>query len=147
MGIEDGVVLASLFSHVRNRNQIPTLLAAYQHIREPRTTFAQQDDVAKVLFTTMPPGPEREARDEALRQAHKALTSVYGYDVAKDEMIRSELEQWAKMFWYDAYEEAEGWWLDWGLAGERASGDMWNAQSVLPSFSVSVDVVEVDVMQ
>ena len=71
------------------------------------------------------------------------VTSVYGYDDAQEEMIRVELEQWAKMFWYDAYEEADGWWQDWGLTSERASGDMWNSQSILPSFSVSVDVVEV----
>lgn len=115
--VEDGVVFATLFSHLNDRSQIPSFLSAFQEIREGRALWAMDDEISKNLFCMMPPGPDRDQRDAGLREAMKKNANVY--DEAGEEFLRTELDNWKTLFWYDAYEEAEAWWLEWGLAKER----------------------------
>lgn len=135
--IEDGVVLAGLFSHLRENSQIESFFSAFQELREDRALSAIEDEISKSSFCLMPPGPDRDGRDAALREAMQNNADIY--DESQDERIHAELEQWKALFFYDAYEDAEAWWLQWGLTKDRHSIKN-EAQTPILTFTISSSV-------
>lgn len=98
--------------------EILRLLAAYQEIREERCATTVKSDADLVLFCTLPPCPERDARDEGFR-ASLAKTDMLDWENAGDDMLRDAFEEFRYSFGYDAYDAADEWWNDWGLTRQR----------------------------
>ncbi|TFK18772.1 FAD/NAD(P)-binding domain-containing protein [Coprinopsis marcescibilis] len=121
MTVEDGAVLAKLFSHLRTEDQIESFLYAFQDLRKPRCDGVLTKELGDVGFMTLPPGDYQEGRDASFRLKRDAGVGVLeSLDKTED-----ELPQWAEikdLFGYDAEDEADDWWVEWGLLRERARG-------------------------
>ncbi|KAH9930064.1 FAD/NAD-P-binding domain-containing protein [Fomitopsis serialis] len=119
MAVEDAAVLGKLFSHLSSRDQIPSFLWAFQDIRQRRCTAIQQVEHGNVYYMTMADSPEQRARDEALKAKHRAGKNVMAPEDGE------ESAQWGEVretFGYDCEDEADNWWVQWGLLRERAKG-------------------------
>lgn len=121
MALEDGAVLAKLFSHIRTEDQISTLLYAYQDLRQPHVRRVQEKEMSDIYFQMMPPGEVQRGRDEYMISQRDAGRSPLA-PASEDE---DELPEWAELkdvFGYDAEDDADNWWMEWGLLRERARG-------------------------
>lgn len=120
MALEDGAVLAKLFSHIRTSDQIPTLLYAFQELRQPHVKKVKENEMGAIDFMGMPPCEFRTAREEMLRAKRDAGQDAFASDATGEEM-----PQWTEIkevFGYDAEDDADNWWMEWGLLRERARG-------------------------
>ncbi|KAG0705834.1 hypothetical protein DFH29DRAFT_872791 [Suillus ampliporus] len=115
MAVEDAAVLAKLFSHLRNRDQISTFLHAFQDLREDRCASVVHSEQSNLYFQMMPAGPHQEQRDQDMRAKTAQGDSVFGGGEAAEQW-----EQLKELFGYDAEDEADDWWVKWGLLRERA---------------------------
>ncbi|KAG1737068.1 uncharacterized protein EDB91DRAFT_1140876 [Suillus paluster] len=115
MAVEDAAVLAKLFSHLRDKDQIPTLLHAFQDLREDRCASVVHSEQSNLYFQMMPAGPKQEQRDQDMRAKAAQGESVFGGGEAAEQW-----EQLKELFGYDAEDEADDWWVKWGLLRERA---------------------------
>ena len=120
LSLEDSAVLARLFSHLFSEEQIPSLLYAFEDLRMPRCHAVAKSGESDLVFMTLPPGEIQERRNLLVR-----TRDVAGYDfIDPDEMdADGVLGKWggAKyVYGYDAEEEAENWWVQWGLLAIRA---------------------------
>lgn len=79
-----------------------------------------------VQFFTMPPCPMQEARDQVFRAKRDAgLNALGSYDTVQDEADHTE-GHWAEIkdiFGYNVEDEADNWWVQWGLLMERANDE------------------------
>lgn len=119
MGLEDAAVLAKLFSHLKSEDQIPNFLYAFQDLRQNRCSGVLKQEMGNLMFMAMPPCPMQEARDRSMREKHEAGLNVLGNSSGGD----SNSEQWEeiKELWgYNAEDEADNWWVEWGVLRERA---------------------------
>ena len=117
--VEDAVILGGLFQRLRNRSQIKRLLSAFQDLRESRWEIIKGADEDKLGLVTMPPGPARDARDAMMRKEKEVGIQELSDD--PDEYLRMSLEEFTN-FGYDAVEEVDTWWVEWGVLLERVSG-------------------------
>ncbi|KAF8872574.1 hypothetical protein BD779DRAFT_331964 [Infundibulicybe gibba] len=120
MIVEDGAVLAKLFSHLRSEDQIASFLWAFEDLRKPRCDMVHKKELGDIYFMTMGPGEVQEYRDSSMRAKRDAGLSPLS---ASDEL--EETPEWSQMkevFGYDAEDEADNWWIQWGLLRERAKG-------------------------
>lgn len=120
MGVEDGAVLAKLFSHLRTEDQIGSFLWAFQDIRQPRCDSISVQEQGILFFMTLSPGEHQEQRDNSMRAKRDA-----GIGVLQASSELEESPEWAEIkeiFGYDAEDEADNWWVAWGLLRERAKG-------------------------
>ncbi|PIL32082.1 hypothetical protein GSI_06787 [Ganoderma sinense ZZ0214-1] len=124
MAIEDAAVLGNLLSRLAHPVQLPVLLQAYQDLRLPRTTNAQNQSRLNQTIFHLPDGPEQEQRDADMRKA--AEYELRGVAASKDsQALEGSVNQWADesksrdQFGHDADEVAEEWWRD---VGERKLG-------------------------
>ncbi|TFK61683.1 FAD/NAD(P)-binding domain-containing protein [Pluteus cervinus] len=120
MGVEDGAVLAKLFSHLRTDDQIGSFLWAFQDLRQPRCAAVSKKETGDIHFMTFPPGEMQQYRDNAMRAKRDA-----GIDALASTNEHEESPEWEEikeMFAYDAEDEADNWWVEWGLLRERARG-------------------------
>ncbi len=97
MALEDAVVFAELFRRLSSEDQIPTFMYAYEEIRMDRTKKVKERDVSNAVYLRLPPGPEREERNNSVRQAR---------DEWDDGSLKTEFEGLAMLFAYDAYDAA-----------------------------------------
>lgn len=93
MAIEDAEVFGTLFARLSREEQIQTFSNAFQEIREERTADIRLSDVSSAAWVRLPPGPERNRRDEMIRDA------PHEWD---DEALQREFEDIAPLFCYDA---------------------------------------------
>ncbi|KAJ7114939.1 hypothetical protein C8R44DRAFT_629801 [Mycena epipterygia] len=106
IGPEDGAILAKLFSHLSRKNQITDFLTAFHEMRHPRCE-ATANLYRQVLVYLMGSGPPpKETAPDAPQEAGSTPTISEGTDV----------------WWYDADDHAEEWWVAWGLLKERSIG-------------------------
>ncbi|KAI0090692.1 FAD/NAD(P)-binding domain-containing protein [Irpex rosettiformis] len=126
-GLEDAVVLGTLFSHLSSTNQITTLLNAYQEIRETRCRILAHTDTSNASLMMLPPGPARDARDRIL--------SAPKNEWDEDSATRKEFDGLAELFGYEAEDAAMQWWVDWG----RYIHDRSPTRTVSASPSLSVE--------
>ncbi|RXW19363.1 hypothetical protein EST38_g6500 [Candolleomyces aberdarensis] len=120
MALEDGAVLAKLFSHLRTEDQIETLLYAFQDLRQPHCQKVSSKELHDINFMCMPPGEMQEGRDNVMRGKRDAGLNVL--DASGDQEEQAEWAEIKDVFGYDAEDDADNWWMEWGLLRERARG-------------------------
>ncbi|KAJ6615878.1 hypothetical protein B0H10DRAFT_2039382 [Mycena sp. CBHHK59/15] len=119
MAVEDGAVLARLFSHLHTRDQIGQFLWAFQDIRQARCAAVAESETNIMYFTCMPAGEDQEARDQGFRAKHAA-----GVEVLQAGADQEETPEWREVkevFGYDAEDEADNWWVSWGSLKRRSA--------------------------
>lgn len=120
MAVEDGAVLAKLFSHLRSEYQIGSFLWAFQDLRQPRSKYATMSEVGNFFYMSFPPGEGQQQRDHEMRSKRDAgLNLLQGSDDSEESPQWVEIKE---MFGYDAEDHADNWWVEWGLLRERANG-------------------------
>ncbi|KAL0953594.1 hypothetical protein HGRIS_004802 [Hohenbuehelia grisea] len=118
LAVEDAVVLGSLMSRLRSREQIPMLLQAFQDIRFQRCTDTVLSELNMASLCTIPAGPERDARDAGLKAA---MLEVADRDHRwTDQQLLEQWQEVGHIFGYNARDAAEDWWVNWGSIGESS---------------------------
>lgn len=143
--VEDAVVLGGLFQRLARRSQIKRLLSAFQDMREARWETIRASETEKLWFVTSPPNPKRDAIRSLMRRKFEKEKKGPGDGERKTEEAREEngldglkdvelegynddefkhmaLEELMD-FIYDASEEVETWWAEWGALLEQTSND------------------------
>ena len=110
LAVEDAVVLGSLLSHLRTPEQLPAFINAYEELRKQRCQAIVFADHMNSKVLALPPGPETEARDANLRPT---------VDDMDEGDLKAQFEEIAQIFLYDAGDEAEEWWINWGRFYDR----------------------------
>lgn len=111
-------MLAKLFSHLRHEEQIPSFLYAFQNLREERCQKNRALDIGNVLFMMEPEGEATAQRDTMMRAKHDQGRNVMAGD--DEDGIVALWDQNRELFAYDAEDEADNWWVQWGLLQERS---------------------------
>ncbi|KAJ6543615.1 hypothetical protein DFH09DRAFT_1282435 [Mycena vulgaris] len=132
MDVEDGAVLAKLFSHLRTRDQISEFLYAFQDLRQPRCETVLASETGIIKYMTMPNCSAQEMRDQAMMA--KTAKGANLFDVSDGQEESPEWAEIKDVFGYDAEDEADNWWVSWGLLKQRSLGT-----------SVDVDATEIQV--
>jgi len=131
-------VLAKLFSHLRDEEQIPSFLYAFQSLRENRCQKNRTLDISNILFMMESEGEGTVRRDAMMRAKHDEGRNVLSGD---DE--DSNVALWdhnRELFGYDAEDEADNWWVQWGLLQERAKASQCEDDTQLDLFALDVNV-------
>ncbi|KAM5538702.1 hypothetical protein V8D89_007731 [Ganoderma adspersum] len=115
MAVEDGAVLAKLFSHISEERQIESFLYAFQELRQERVKAVRQGEFGSVLYMTAA-GEMAAARDAGMRAKAAAGKNV----LEGDGDAESIWEEYRVVFGYDCEDEADDWWVQWGMLRERA---------------------------
>jgi salicylate hydroxylase len=115
VAIEDAVVLGWLLSRISSLSTLPRLLSALQEIQESRRIAAAESEDRTTSFVWLPPGPERDARDEGLRAARAELVNSH------EEALLEQWEQIGAIFGYSPTEAVEDWWAKWGRMIENVN--------------------------
>lgn len=115
LAVEDATVLGVLMSRVRTWDQIPTLLEAFQDLRQKRCNDVYQSELNNAALLWLPPGPDRDARDAGMQQSMSA-----GRDHWDEGQLREQWEDISEVFGYNAREAAEDWWVNWGVLRESS---------------------------
>jgi salicylate hydroxylase len=138
MSLEDASVLAKLFSHLRSEEQIPSFLYAFQNLREERCKKNRALDIHNIIFMMEPEGEITARRDSMMRAKYDEGRNILSGD---DE--DSTVAQWdhnRELFGYDAEDEADNWWVQWGLLQERAKASQRQDGAKLDMFSLDVNM-------
>ncbi|TFK86877.1 FAD/NAD-P-binding domain-containing protein [Polyporus arcularius HHB13444] len=142
MAVEDGAVLAKLFSHLSSERQIASFLYAFQELRQARVRDVRAGEFASIFFMTAD-GPEAAARDAAMRGK-----AAQGKNVLEGEgSAEGVWEEYRVVFGYDCEDEADDWWVQWGMLRERANGASEMGASVpsLLDFSAATSQVQITI--
>ena len=115
MAMEDAAVFGGLFSRLRSWDQVPSLMEAYQDLRQERVNFVACKDQHSVEIAWLPPGPHRDARDAAMRAEKQG--ELEGFN---ERVLRDQWETISEIFAYSASDAAADWWVGWGMLAERA---------------------------
>ena len=118
MAVEDGAVLAKLFSHLSEPRQIESFLYAFQDLRQERVRDVRASEFGNASFMAMPECEASQQRDEGMRMLGREGANVLE---AGGEMS-GLWEEIRTIFGYDCEDEADDWWVQWGLLRERAIG-------------------------
>lgn len=121
MAIEDGAVLAKLFSHLKREDQIGSFLWAFQDLRQDRVAALIRSDLMNTLYMSQPASEQSELRNQGYRDKQAAGINVLDHADEHTEELWSEL---MTIWGYDAEDEADNWWVEWGLLRERANGSI-----------------------
>ena len=117
MAIEDSAVLAKLFGHLVSTDQITSFLYAFQELRQGRTESTRMNEMANLRFISMPDDAGGIQRD-----AHFRSQKDTGANPVEDESSGATgLWETIKELWcYDAEDEADDWWVGWGMLRLRS---------------------------
>ncbi|PCH43482.1 FAD/NAD(P)-binding domain-containing protein, partial [Wolfiporia cocos MD-104 SS10] len=113
----DGMMLGRLFSHLRRRRQIPGFLDALAEMRRKRVAQVYEIQLSNPAAMSVPPGVDMEYTD-ALRAAQGMGDSLA--EALTQDVHFCVLQAIREVFAYDPEDEAEDWWVQWGLVHERA---------------------------
>ncbi|KAJ7113175.1 hypothetical protein C8R44DRAFT_984956 [Mycena epipterygia] len=102
MGLEDSAALAKLFSHLSRKNQITDFLNAFHEMRHPRCKATAQV-YRRALAYLMGSGPLPKETAPDAPDANEAGSTP------------TLIPEGSDLFWYDADDHAEEWWVVWGL--------------------------------
>ncbi|KAF9644987.1 FAD/NAD(P)-binding domain-containing protein [Thelephora ganbajun] len=136
MCMEDAAVFGGLFSRLRSWDQVPSLMEAYQDLRQERTHFVACQDQANADITWCPPGPHRDARDAAMQTDKQC-----GLDEFSEGMLRDQWDTVSEVFAYCASDAAADWWVCWGMLAEmakRRAGDFLQIEMTVVPQVISV---------
>ena len=118
--MEDAVVLGRLLSRVKDKSETGRFIAAYQEIRQERCEAVSSAEHQKVVFVALPQGPSSEERDRSMRAQMKE--GAKDWSGCEDGFLRNAWEEFRDAFAYDAYDDADTWWVEWGVLFERVQG-------------------------
>ncbi|KAI0755259.1 FAD/NAD-P-binding domain-containing protein [Daedaleopsis nitida] len=142
MAVEDGAVLAKLFSHLSEERQIASFLYAFQELRQARVRTVRAGEFASAFFMTAA-GADADARDASMRA--KAATGRNALD--GEGGVEGVWDEYRVVFGYDCEDEADDWWVQWGMLRERArAGSDAGLGASVPSlldFSAAMTSVQV----
>lgn len=113
LALEDAAVFGTLFSRLKSWDQVGQLLEAFQELRQTRCTEVNNREVANMKLVQIPPGPMRQARDEAMRQAMSA-----GSERWDETKLRRQWDEIAAVFAYNAFDAGDDWYVSWGALRE-----------------------------
>lgn len=152
MAMEDAAVLGRLFSHLSSKQQIPSFLHALQEIREPRCIKVSMIDWENIFYMCMTPAEGREQRDETFRAKTSRGEGVFDYSseamvnggAEEDSRMRERWEANMDVWGYEVEDEADAWWVQWGLIEERKGRRMTltvdDVVGVVSDFKVDITV-------
>jgi salicylate hydroxylase len=123
LSLEDGAVLGRLFSKLSSEDQIPGFLNAFQDLRASRCSAISASELEELVCMTLPPGTKQTRRDMVLRQQDAAGQNILTPD--ENDVSSAALARWDQikfLFGYDCEDEADNWWVQWGLLAMRAKG-------------------------
>jgi salicylate hydroxylase len=119
MAVEDSAVLAKLFSHLLSEDQIESFLWAFQELRYDRVCQMLHSETRNIASMTLPPGDIQRVRDQCMRDKHRSGGNVLEGEGGN---ISEQWEEIKATFGYDAEDEADNWWVNWGLLREQSRG-------------------------
>ncbi|KZT02548.1 FAD/NAD(P)-binding domain-containing protein [Laetiporus sulphureus 93-53] len=120
MAVEDAAVLAKLFAHLSSPEEIGSFLWAFQDLRHKRCNEAREAEMSSMFWMTLENGEAQSSRDNGMREKFRA-----GKNVMEGEDGEDDSPQWQELrntFGYDCEDEADNWWVQWGVLRERARG-------------------------
>ncbi|KAF9483291.1 FAD/NAD(P)-binding domain-containing protein [Pholiota conissans] len=109
--LEDAQTLGLLFSRIRNRDQIPQLLTAYEEIRHPYTAEVWLYDHEQRRGMKAPLGPEQQMRDAILSQT---MASGHWDHMDDSPVFRQVWGNELRLWTYDPTDKVEDWWGQYG---------------------------------
>ena len=116
-------MLGRIFSHLHSKEQIDSFLSAVQEIREDRVKMVVEVAASDVLAIAPQPAyadsSQKQRSDEGLRRLQNG----------KNETQSELAEMVEKIFGYDPEDQADDWWVQWGIMQERAG--RWNLSGTL----------------
>ncbi|KZT29583.1 FAD/NAD(P)-binding domain-containing protein [Neolentinus lepideus HHB14362 ss-1] len=112
MVIGDAACLSEFFSHLASLDQMPTLLEAFEEVRQPRVNAILKSESFIMHYITAS-GSSRDARDTQMRKQREEGRGVF----EDTEMFAGLLNA----FNYDAVDGAAEWWMTWGTLNERTA--------------------------
>jgi len=127
MSLEDASVLAKLFSHLAREDQIQGFLYAFQDLRQQRCKEIRAMDMANIHFETMPESEQATERDRTMRAKFERGEDVL---VGADDQNVLRWDKIRDVFGYDAEDEADNWWVQWGRLREQANAHAAGTDSV-----------------
>lgn len=144
MSVEDGAVLAKLFSHLSHIDQIGPFLNAFQDLRYQRANESRQGEMLNVTILTLEDGEMQATRDNVMRAKTAAGQGVFEGGEAE---ITNRWREIETVFGYDCEDAADDWWVEWGLLRERARAEGQHGESgtrgSLVSLAMKIHVSEV----
>ncbi|PIL31405.1 hypothetical protein GSI_06106 [Ganoderma sinense ZZ0214-1] len=146
MAVEDAAVLAKLFSHLSEERQVQSFLYAFQELRQPRTRAVRAGEFGNIFYMTLADCEETVRRDNGMRAKAAAGGRNVLEGLAGD--VSRLWDEIRTIFGYDCEDEADDWWVRWGVLRERAiqrSSVIMDEESMLFDFSaMGVHVHEVE---
>ena len=117
MAIEDSAVLAKIFGHLSSVDQISSFQYAFQERRTARTKKIRENEVGNIYFMAMPNDAGATHRDQHFRNRRdKNLSPLEDESGDASGLWESIKETWC----YDAEDEADDWWVGWGMLRLRS---------------------------
>ncbi|KAI9438617.1 hypothetical protein H4582DRAFT_185184 [Lactarius indigo] len=116
LALEDAAILGTLFSRLRSRDQVPTLLYAYQDLHKGRAdaVAALEIENADVALSNPPRVRDGLVRWSALPADEPEPPS------SESGPTDAELADIMEVWGYFAIDAADEWWVEWGLLRERS---------------------------
>ncbi|KAJ6451297.1 hypothetical protein C8R45DRAFT_91468 [Mycena sanguinolenta] len=108
VALEDAAFIGKIFSHTKNPSRVPEFLRAFQEHREPRVSYLLGIEDQYLHHILMPDGETQVERDAAMRARHAAGRNVFDGD------LEHMMEDVRIMFGYEASDDADEWWINWG---------------------------------
>ena len=146
MAVEDAAVLAKLFSHLSEERQVQSFLYAFQELRQPRTRSVRAGEFGNIFYMTLEECAGTARRDSGMREKAAAGGRNVLEGLAGD--VSRLWDEVRTIFGYDCEDEADDWWVRWGMLRERAiqrSSMIMGEESMLFDFStMGVHVHEVE---
>ncbi|KAJ6451307.1 hypothetical protein C8R45DRAFT_1223882 [Mycena sanguinolenta] len=106
--LEDAAFIGKIFSHSRDRGRVPEFFHAFQEHREPRVSLILGVEDQYLYHILMPDGEPQVERDAAMRARHTVGQNVFDGD------LENMMEDVRIMFGYEASDDADEWWINWG---------------------------------
>ena len=117
MAIEDSAVLAKLFGHLISADQVASFLYAFPELRQGRTKSTRVNEMANIYFMAMPDDSGAIQRDQHFKaRRDKNLSPLEDESGDASGAWESIKETWC----YDAEDEADDWWVGWGMLRLRS---------------------------
>ena len=135
MSTGDAAALGRIFAHLHSKEQINSFLSAVQEIRQDRGQEVIMASAGNVLAVALPPGVAAAREGDSRAKAQRGLERLSGAGGAPQEEMAEMIEQ---VFAYDPEDEADDWWVEWGVMQERAQH--WTIHDAVPL----VEVVELE---
>ncbi|THV06325.1 FAD/NAD(P)-binding domain-containing protein [Dendrothele bispora CBS 962.96] len=108
LAVEDAFVLGSLFSKIKSARQIPHILTGYNDLRKKRAKMIRNVELGVMNMWTLAPGPQRDARNQALSQT--LCVDDHVDDVVLAQLWHDHISTCS----YNAKDAVEEWWHNWG---------------------------------